>query len=259
MQEPSRTVVVTGAAHGLGRSVSEFFLGEGDTVFLVDRDAEGLHATISSLGIASGSRAVSVVLDVTDEDGIRSELIPQLQSAGPVQVLINNAAVYPFVAQPLEVTFVEHERAFTSTWDVNVVGTARMIHSLAPMLKESGSRGRIINISSVGVFVGEPTALLAYIASKGAISAMTKVYARLFAPFGVTCNTVAPGSFPTRAEDRFSPKEREEWDKELMGLQLIQRRGYPEEIAAVCGYLASDGAGFVTGQCLSVDGGWTLH
>ena len=120
-----------------------------------------------------------------------------VETFGSVDIVVNNAAVYPMYELFEEADFREIEGYFHRTYDVNVVGLARMVHIALPQLKDSPS-GRIINIASVGFHVGWPEYLEAYIASKGAVVALTRVYAKAVGKYGITCNAIAPGSFPTR-------------------------------------------------------------
>jgi 3-oxoacyl-[acyl-carrier protein] reductase len=117
--------------------------------------------------------------------------------------------------------------------------------------------GRVINISSITFFTAIPDGLGAYITSKAAVIGYTRALARELGPHGVCVNAIAPGAIPTRAENVI--EDRAAYDQQVVDAQCLKRRGTVDEIAATAMFLASDGAGFITGQTLLVDGGWSFN
>ncbi|WP_182481173.1 SDR family NAD(P)-dependent oxidoreductase [Nocardioides immobilis] len=245
-----RVAVITGGAHGLGLAMATAFVGAGAKVALLDIDADGLELAQKTLS-ARGTAVVRAV-DVRDVKSTQAAVREVASELGGIDILINDAAIFP--SGPLAETDFEELR---NVLDVNVVGYVTTLNAALPYLRESG-RGRIINFGSVTFFLGYPDGLGAYIATKGAIVGLTRALAREVGPAGVTANVLAPGAFPTRAEQGLY-EDQEAFDAEVIERQSVKRRGSVEDIAAAAIFLASDAASFVTGQTLLVDGGWTFN
>jgi len=235
-----RTVLVTGATGGIGRAISELFLAEGSTVHLTDLDPErgaSLAATLSD-------RARFHVLDVTDEAGwaVVTERIQE--SDGPLTTLVNCAGAA--LRGPLVDTSLSDFRRLV---ELNLTGTFLGLRTAGRHLADGGS---VVNISSLNGVL--PTAELgAYVASKAAVSALTRVAALEFAERGITVNAVCPGSIDTEITDRpdFAGLD---WDAYVRTIPL-KRRGGADEVAQAVLYLASDESRYVTGTNLVIDGG----
>ncbi len=169
---------------------------------------------------------------------------------GGVDVLVNNAAVYPL--RPwMEIEEEEWDRVMA----VNLKGYFLCARSVFPYMKDGGY-GRIVNIASVTFFIGQP-GLLSYVSSKGGIVGFTRTLAREIGPEGVTVNAISPGAFPTDAE-KIHPNQ-EEYNQRMLDQQSIKRRGTPRDIGAAVAFLAGEAASFITGQTIEVDGGWAMH
>jgi len=239
-------VLVTGGAHGLGLAIASAFGGAGAKVAVADVDEAGLEQAARSLGDGTAI----FTLDVRDSQAVEEVVREAASAIGGLDVVVNDAAVYPtstFDAMPTE--------EFASVLDVNVNGYARVARTAMPFLLGS-PQPRLINMASITYFLGIPPGLSAYIASKGAVIGLTHALARELGPHGVTVNAIAPGAFPTRAEEIID--DRDAYDRQILESQCIKRRGDVGDIAAAALFLASDAASFITGQTLIVDGGWVF-
>lgn len=245
-----RVALITGAAHGLGLAMATAFVGAGAKVGLLDIDADGLEGVEKMLN--ERGTAVARTVDVRDEEMTRTAVREMAADLGGIDILINDAAVFP--SGPLAETDFDELR---NVLDVNVGGYVRTLTAALPYLRESG-RGRVINFGSVTFFLGYPDGLAVYIATKGAVVGLTRALAKEIGPSGVTANVLAPGAFPTRAEQGLY-EDQAAFDAEVIERQTIKRRGSVEDIAAAALFLASDAASFITGQTLLVDGGWAFN
>jgi 3-oxoacyl-[acyl-carrier protein] reductase len=244
-----RRVAITGAAHGLGLAMATAFGSAGAHVALLDRDQDGLVALEDEL--QAHAKVCAFPIDVRDDVQV-SRVVAQLTAEmGGLDILINGSAIYPTgpVAEMPDDVFLD-------VLNVNIAGYARMCRAAQSHLADSPA-GRIINFSSITFLMGYPPGLAAYVASKGAVIGLTRALAREVGPLGVTVNAIAPGAFPTRAEDIV--EDRVAYSDEVIGKQCIKRRGEVSDIAAAAMFLASDAASFITGQTLVVDGGWMFH
>ncbi|HEX5786953.1 MAG TPA: SDR family oxidoreductase [Woeseiaceae bacterium] len=245
-----RVVLYTGAAGGLGLGTTLALLGRGATVLAVDNDAAKVAAlTAAARGVASGRLQVAAV-DMADLEAFRAELERRVAELGAVDVLINNAAIYP--SKPFEdYTIEEYQRVQRVNVDAAVVA----VQETLPGMKAQG-RGRIVNISSITLSGGWAN-LSPYVASKGALVGLTRAWAREFGAYGVTVNAIAPGAFPTDAE-KIHP-DPEGYNRQVLERQAIKRRGSVADITNAILFFAADESGFVTGQTLNVDGGWIMQ
>jgi 3-oxoacyl-[acyl-carrier protein] reductase len=239
-----KVAIVTGAAEGgLGDGIAARLIEEGCRVVAVDRNAEGLHALVARLG--DGAAAHVCDLSTTDFAG---PLVAAAQERfGGVDVLVNNAGIYPSHAWD-EYSVDEWD----ATLDVNLRAMWLAAKAAVPVMAGRGG-GSIVNIGSITALIGMAN-ILPYIASKGGVISMTRALAREVGPQNVRVNTVSPGAFPTGGE-RIHP-DPEGYSRFVLDQQSLKRRGTPEDLANVVAFLASDRASFVTGQMLSVCGGW---
>jgi NAD(P)-dependent dehydrogenase (short-subunit alcohol dehydrogenase family) len=167
-----------------------------------------------------------------------------------LDVVINNAAIYP--SKPFEDYTVEEHQAVQR---VNVDAGIVAVQAALPGMRQRGF-GRIINVSSITLSGGWAN-LSPYVASKMALVGLTRAWAREFGRHGITVNAVAPGAFPTDAE-KIHP-DPEGYNAMVLDAQSIKRRGTAQDIANAIAFFASDESGFVTGQTLHVNGGWTMN
>jgi NAD(P)-dependent dehydrogenase (short-subunit alcohol dehydrogenase family) len=243
-----QTALVTGAARGLGYATARRLAAEGARIALLDRDGDTLAAAAEGLA-DHGVDALSYAVDVTDEEGVRAAIAALLAAEGRIDVLVNNAGIYPHFPFE-ELTYPEWRHVLATNLDSVFLCT----HAVYPAMRERGY-GRIVNISSATFFIGYP-GLTAYVASKGGIIGFTRALASEAGPHGITVNAVTPGLVAT--EGVLGGEEAGLFD-EIVPEQALPRRGEPEDIAECIAYLAGPAASFITGQTINVDGGHRFH
>jgi 3-oxoacyl-[acyl-carrier protein] reductase len=246
---PGKSVIVTGAGHGFGRAIAHAFCARGAVTWACDINEAGLAVTAAEAKPAQGGGLSIAVVDVTDRDSVGAFV----DRIGRVDVLVNNAGgVCGQVGQPLEnVT----PRQWQVIFDVNVTGAFNFSQAAAPAMKAAGG-GRIVNISSGAGLGISLTGIQAYAAAKAAQIGLTRQLAHELGPFGITVNNVAPGfvrSNPTT--ERQWESYGEEGQKRLVESLALRRLGGADDIAHAVLFFASDYAGWITGQVLSVNGG----
>jgi len=239
-----RTILVTGAARGVGRSIAEACAAAGARLILSDILEEPGRATAQDLN------ARFVPVDLADPTSITALAADVAGHEGVLHGLVNNAAIATGIGGPM------FDEIAIDIWDrvmqVNVRGTWLVTRALAPMLIRSGG-GRIVNLASDTALWGAPR-LLAYVASKGAVMAMTRSLSRELGPSGVGITAVAPGIMRNEATD-YVPKERHalyETGRAVPGPQT------PEDITATIVFLLTEGALALTGQTLPVGAGFVF-
>jgi NAD(P)-dependent dehydrogenase (short-subunit alcohol dehydrogenase family) len=250
MEFSARTVLLTGGAGGLGVEIAAAFAEAGAKVIAVDiREDHGRELLSRAAEIDVGSIAYEHV-DLSDHGRLKVALDRIVGDHGPVDILINNAAIYP--AKAFEDFTLDDYRAVQA---VNVEAHVQCTMSLLPGMRER-CWGRIVNVASITAFGGWDR-LYPYVASKGALIALTRAWAREFGKYGVTVNGVAPGAFPTDAE-KIHPAQ-EGYIRFVLDHQSVKRRGHPRDVANAMMFLASDRASFITGQTINIDGGWIMQ
>ena len=243
-----RIVLYTGAAGGLGLRTTLALMARGATVIAVDNDPAKV-ADLTAAAEGEGRLIVSTV-DLSDLEAFRAELKRRIAETGGIDVVINNAAIYPSKAFE-DYTVEEHQAVQRVNVDAGVVA----VQEALPGMKARGF-GRIINISSITLSGGWAN-LSPYVASKGALTGLTRAWAREFGPHGITVNAIAPGAFPTDAE-KIHP-DPEGYNRHVLEQQSVKRRGHVGAIAHAIAFFAADEAGFITGQTLHVNGGGVMQ
>ncbi|MEL4374805.1 SDR family NAD(P)-dependent oxidoreductase [Brucella cytisi] len=243
-----KTILYTGAAGGLGLETTLNFLRAGARVVAIDHDPRKIEEL---KGKAEGLSGLSIhALDLSDLQALRPALEAISREAGGFDIVINNAAIYPSKSFE-DYTLEEMQKVQHINVDAGIV----CVQVALPHMREKGW-GRIINIASVTAYGG--WALLSpYVQSKGALIGLARAWAREFGAYGITVNAISPGAFPTDAE-KIHP-DPEGYTKFVLEHQAVKRRGSSRDIASALMFLASDEAGFITGQTLNVDGGWVMH
>lgn len=242
----NNVAVVTGAGQGLGRAIASLLAEAGAAVVATDRDPALLAA--SAEDGAYGDNHILVEADVADEAQVDALFKTAAGRFQRVDILVNNAGV---------TTSGSLEDVSRSVWDrqiaVNATGTFLCTQAAGRLMRARGY-GRIVNLSSHSGSLGS-NKRAAYAASKGAVNAFTRVAAVELAAFGVTVNAVAPGPVQTPHAAATHTAERiRAWHDALP----IKRYATPEEIGALVVFLASRQAGYITGQTIAVDGGFTI-
>jgi NAD(P)-dependent dehydrogenase (short-subunit alcohol dehydrogenase family) len=228
-----RSVLITGAAHGLGLAMASAFVGAGARVALLDRDEEALAAVAAELSERADVCAHAV--DVRKSVDVDAAVASAAKDLDGLDVVVNAAAIYPIEA-PTKMDI----DVFLDVLDVNVAGYARVTRAARRYLVASCG-GRIINFSSITFMMGSDiSGMVAYVSSKGAVVGFTRSLARELGPLGVTANAIAPGAFPTRTEDLL--EDQTAYSEEVIRKQCIKRRGEVHDIAAAALFLASDAA-----------------
>jgi len=244
-----KRVLITGAAGGLGRAASLAFLRAGGDVVALDVQADR-GALLATAAEAIRPGALSYFnQELTDQAGLVRTLESIVSRLGPVDVLINNAGIFP--SKPFEGYSMDD---FRRIQQINVEAAVVCCQVLLPGMKQR-QYGRIINVSSITISGGWSN-FSAYIASKAALIGLTRAWAREFGPDQITVNALCVGAIPTPAEDVHP--DRAAYTRRILESQAIKRRGSPQDVANAFLYFASDEAGFVTGQSLNVDGGWVM-
>jgi 2-hydroxycyclohexanecarboxyl-CoA dehydrogenase len=245
-----RVALVTGGARGIGRAICLDLAADGRSVAVADLSADVSAETVAAVE-AAGGRAVAVELDVTDSDSVHAGVRQAEEALGPVEIVVNNAGWDEL--RP----FLETDEDF---WDrvieINYKGCLRVTRRVLPGMVERGF-GRIVNIGSDAGRVGSSSEAV-YSGAKGGVIAFTKTVAREVARSGVTANTVCPGPTRTPMLDAMAASGGEKLVESLTRAVPMRRLGDPADVAAAVAFLASERAGFITGQTLSVSGGLTM-
>jgi len=247
-----RVALVTGAAGAIGRAIARRLSDNGASVVVADINREGAEAYAATL-----PGAMAAVIDISSRDSAEAGVAETIARYGRIDILVNNAGVNSFVHRVNIDTFPLKEWERITRIDLD--GLYLMSHAaLQPMVKQ-GEGGRIINIASV-VGLAAMRLQSPFVAAKAGIIHMTRSMALELGPQGILTNAIAPGSIMTEgtrslfygADGKFAGRT-----AEFMQHLPLGRPGTPEEIAEAVLFLSSPGAGYINGQVLAVDGGWT--
>lgn len=251
MQLQDKIVLITGAAGQLGRQYCRAFASEGAKVIVSDMSKEDCQKIVNELG--ENVSHLAIALDVSDEQSVDSAFLEIKKYFGKLDVLVNNAGVAVFGSFENR-TFDD----FMKVLRVNAGGTFLCTKAASKLMRESNTKGAIINIGSIyGVVSSDPRIYTdsprynseVYSASKAAIIQMTKYFAVHLAPFKIRVNCISPGGVFNEQSDEFV--------KNYSNRTPLGRMAKETELAATAVFLASDGASYITGQNILVDGGWT--
>ena len=243
-----RTVIVTGAATGIGQAFAVGAAAQGANVVVADMNPA--DETVSAVE-AAGGKALAVRVDVADNESVQAMARVAVERFGRIDGLVNNAAYFR------EVKLTPFEELDPAEWErifaVNVKGVWQCCKAVMPAMREQAS-GSIINIASVVAVAGQP-GYLHYVASKGAVLSMTKGLAKECGAHGVRVNCIAPGFVITDA----TKNRPVEWQQSFLKARAIPREQKPVDLVGTALYLLSDLAGFVSGQTIVVDGGHIMY
>jgi 3-oxoacyl-[acyl-carrier protein] reductase len=247
MKFEGKVALVTGAARGIGKAIALKLAQEGADVVVTDVDLEGAQRVAQEIE-GLGYKAKAIQADVSQREAVQRLVSKAVSVFGQIDILVNNAGIIR------RGTFLEHDpQDWEKVLSVNLGGTFNCAKEVVPLMVKQGG-GKIINISSVVGKMGDIASAPSYGTSKGAINTFTKSLARELAPYGINVNAVAPHAIETDMSREWSKEKR----RQIVEAIPLKRLGKPEEVAEVVAFLASDGAGFITGQILDVNGGYLM-
>ena len=247
-----KIAAVTGAGRGIGRAISLRLAQEGANMALMDL---GDLSETAELCRAAGAQVLPLTLDVTDKTAVHETVSKIVETLGGIDIWVNNAGVFDNTS-----TLTLSEEIWDRVSDVNYKAMFLSAQAVAPHMIKRGW-GRFINLSSMAgkvAFAEE----IAYCSSKAAVLGLTRALAVEFGPAGITSNAICPGPIETdmlRSTYQALADENgvtlEEWYAEILKTIPVARYGKPEDVAALVAFLASEEAGFINGQSISIDGG----
>jgi 3-oxoacyl-[acyl-carrier protein] reductase len=242
-----KVAVVTGASKGIGAGIAKALAAEGAAVVVnYASSREGAEKVVAEIA-AAGGKAIAVGGDVAKAEDVKALLAETKRSFGKLDVLVNNAGVFDFF--PLE-EFSEAQ--FHRQFNVNVLGPTLMAKEALRHFGNEG--GSIINVSSVAAY-NSPANSVVYSATKAALDTVTRVLAQELAPRKIRVNSLNPGGVETEGTHRVGVIG-SEFEKDIIRRTALGRIGQPDDIAKVAVFLASDDAGWVTGERLTASGGY---
>jgi 3-oxoacyl-[acyl-carrier protein] reductase len=250
MTTPARSAIVTGGSGGLGAAVAEALAsaGAGVTVSYHNNRA-GAEAVVSRVA-GSGGEALAVQADLRVRQGARDLMRAHLERFGGLDILVNNAGDMVRRVPTLNT----EESLWRDAIDLNLSSAFFCCQeAIAPM--SAANWGRIINISSVGARTGGGAGSIPYHAAKAGLLALTKGLAKELAAHRVTVNAIAPGIIETEFHQRHSKNLKDDWVRDLVPLKMA---GRPADVANAVVFLASEGASYITGATLDVNGGMAM-
>lgn len=245
-----RVVVITGGGSGFGRAAAVMFAGEGARVYVVDRDGDAVDETLEVIGAA----AVGCRADVTSSSDMEALSRQVVAEQGRVDVVFANAGIEG-VGRAGDLA----EDAWQRVIDVNLKGVWLTSKFFLEHMVAAG-RGSIINTASIGALVGV-TGIMPYAAAKGGVLAMSRQMATDYAQHGIRVNAICPGTVVTPLVERSWRGKGQDVETETARVAArhpLGRAGAPDDIASAALYLASDDSSWVTGQAITVDGGFTM-
>ncbi len=251
MKLEGKSAIITGGGTGIGKATALLFAREGADVLITGRREEKLREVADEHN--SGGGAIEILsADVTSDADCKKTVDTAIEKFGKVDVLFNNAGIlFPGA------THETSDEVWDKTFDINVKGTFRMSRAVLPHMLENGY-GSIINNSSVVGLKAYP-GLVAYVASKGAVSQFTRAMALEYADKGIRVNMINPGVIvtPMVTENYMDHAEdKDQVEQYMKSLHPMGRLGESDEVAHAVLFLAEDNVGFITGSAISVDGGW---
>lgn len=247
MNFENKITLVTGAAQGIGRSTALGFARKGSHLSLVDIDPEGLSSVEKEIE-GMEKKAVTFQVDVSNQEAVENAVKKTVDKFGRLDILVNNAGIIARGSVE-EVT----DEMLDKVLGVNFKSVFYFCRATAPFMKKQ-KYGKIVNVSSITAKRGDNTTAPCYGASKGAILTLTRSLARQLGPFGINVNAVAPHAILTPMMKYWD----EEKKKKVIDSLPIRKLGTAEDVAYAILFLASDQAGFITGETINLNGGYLM-
>jgi dihydroanticapsin dehydrogenase len=238
-----KVAIITGGSRGIGFATAKIFAENGASVIITSKDSKRLENAVSQL-----PNTLGIIADIRDEDDVKKVVEQTVKKFGKLDILINNAGIFPQIKQLHEID----ESEWNDVLNVNLTGQFRFTKMAIPYLKKTS--GSIINISSdAGLKAYQGFNADAYSAAKAGLIILTKCWALEYAKNKIRVNCICPGVVDT---DMTKPFMKTEKDRDFLNSEHpIGRIGQPEDVAKAILYLASDDASWVTGSVLVIDGG----
>lgn len=245
MRFKDRVAIVTGSGRGIGKETARRLAAEGASVVISDIDFDMARETAKEMEDSFKTRVSSVHADVKKGKDIQKLAESTMRDFGHIDILVNNAGIM----YPTKIDDVSEEE-WDEVLDVNLRGVFFCSQAVSPFMRER-RRGKILNIASVAGKIGGVASGAHYSVSKAGVICLTKMFAKVLAPFGITVNAIAPGPVDTAMAQLFSPQERED----LIKMCPLGRFADTGDIAEAALFLLSDAAKHITGEILDVNGG----
>ncbi len=244
-----RVCIVTGGGQGLGRAFAKGFAAEGAVSVIAEINGDNARNVAAEI-TGAGGKALAIETDVSDANSVKAMVEQTLEEFGRIDVLVNNAALLQSIRR------VPVDEITDEEWDqvlrVNVTGAFYCVRAVVPTMRQAGW-GRIINLSSDTALLPPPIPYAHYVTTKAALVGLTRELARELGPNGITVNAIMPGS--TETEVMQNDMVRENRKNNVVPRQCIPRVEVADDLVGAAVFLASDGAAFITGQSLPVNGG----
>jgi NAD(P)-dependent dehydrogenase (short-subunit alcohol dehydrogenase family) len=245
-----KVAIVTGASRGIGESIARTYAKAGAKVVLASRKLEGLTEVQKKIE-AEGGEALAVTCHTGSREQIDQLVEKAIERFGKVDVLVNNAATNPYFGPMMLV----EELAWDKTFEVNVKGYFYTTRAVVRHLQSRNAPGAIVNVASVAGQMAMPLQGV-YAMTKAAVISMTKTLAMELGPANVRVNAIAPGLVDTKFASALTAND--EIREMVLSRMAIKKIAQPEDIAGIALLLASDQGSYFTGECVVVDGGWTI-
>ncbi|TDE11259.1 glucose 1-dehydrogenase [Dyadobacter psychrotolerans] len=249
-----KTIIITGAAMGLGLAAAIECASRGANLALIDFNAESLEKAKASIKEQFPQiKLITTVADVSDESAVKAYVAQTLETFGRIDGFYNNAGI-----EGRQAPMTEYDiEMFKKVIDINLMGVYYGLRYVIPVMQKQ-NYGRIVNVASVGGIRGVMNQT-AYVASKHAVSGMTKNAALEYARYGINTNAIAPGAILTpmvaEAFVQINPTDPKSAEAEYASSNPSKRLGLPEEVGKVAAFLLSDDCSYINGQTIAIDGG----
>jgi len=251
MRFKDKVVIITGAGQGIGRAFAHAFAREGARIVIAEINEANARAVAKEI-TEGGLEAVAITTDVSDEGSVDKMVKATVEKYGHIDVLVNNAGIMATIKmKPFwEISVEEWDKLMA----VNVRGIFLCCKAVVPIMKAQ-EKGKMINMSSDTVLMGRPY-YLHYVTSKAGVIGLTRALAREVGDWNINVNAIMPGAVETEIpRESVTPEQL----KAMIAQRCIKRRETPQDLVGTVMFLASDEAGFITGQIIHVDGGLVMY